>query len=82
MTGGHDVNRLVTQLHQNKILNADTTGGKLVESVAAGLTNPGEKVGWYVVGGVHYCVVCGRAGPGDIVELGPAAPAVKTSIKG
>lgn len=53
-----DIKQLIGDLHERKIVNANTTLAEIV-ALQAHIVNPGAEVGWYVVGGDHYVVVCG-----------------------
>lgn len=56
-----DVRAVVADLHDKKILNADTSIKSLLAVQADTLTSGADKVAdWYVVGGQHYVVVCGK----------------------
>jgi len=70
----NDIHDLVADLHQKKILNADTTLGQITSALAGHIRNKGEEVGWYFAGGDHYVVICGRNAP-DVAVVNPAAAA-------
>jgi hypothetical protein len=63
-----EVQQLATELHDKKILNLDTPGRDLLSMQSSLLhANPAELAGWYVVGGDHYVVVCGKE-PGSAIN--------------
>ena len=55
-----DIHRLVSDMHEKKILNSATTIDELLSVKADHITNPGVLAGWYALGGDHYVVVCGK----------------------
>lgn len=63
-----DIHRVVSDLHEKKVLNADTTINELLSVKADHLTNPGSQVGWYVIGGDHYAIVCGKNPAGAVIN--------------
>lgn len=75
-----DISRIVSDLHKNKILNADASIREVLASSVSGIANPGEKVGWYVLGGEHYVIVCGFQAPGEVAELGSRAASMKSAF--
>lgn len=68
-----DIHRVVNDLHDKKIINADTTINELLSVKADHLTNPGSLVGsWYAIGGDHFVIVCGLMNPAGAV-INPVA---------
>ena len=70
-----DIKQLVADLHDRKIVNANTTLSELV-AVQGGHLSPGQAAdGWYIAGGEHYVIVCGMTAAGGKVSLpGSANP--------
>jgi hypothetical protein len=68
----NDIHRVVTDLHEKRILNADTTINELLSVKGDQLTNPGALAGWYAVGGDHYVIICGKNPVGAVINPGEA----------
>ena len=68
MPGLREVARIVSDLHERKILNGDTTIREILNSFSGEFITPGEKAGWYAIGGDHYVIVCGLQQVSDAVN--------------
>jgi hypothetical protein len=80
-----DVDKIVQDLHENKVLNLDVSLSDLfrISSVASNIANsindPSVTAGWYVVGGDHYAVICGAKAT-DISQIAPVAESIRGRI--
>lgn len=59
MPSMNDLSTLVNELHQKKIINADTSVRDMLAINAGHITSRGQEAGWYAIGGEHYVIVCG-----------------------
>ena len=66
---------MLKELHAAKIINLDASIGTVLRPADNIIDDPGSKVGWYVVGGDHYVLVCG------LTELGGDVSKVAESVK-
>jgi len=68
MPRSSEVARIATTLAEAKILNLDVPVAEFLRVPGLDVINPGEKYGWYVVGGDHYVIVCGLDGINQVVN--------------
>ena len=68
MATARDVGRIAQTLKESKILNLDVSIGEFLAVAGLDVINPGEKYGWYVLGGEHFVVVCGLDGVRELVN--------------
>jgi hypothetical protein len=71
MASPSDINRIVTGLSEAGIVDFKRPLTELLQVPGLDVVNPAEKVGWYVVGGDHFVIVCGM-GVNPVTQQNPA----------